>query len=142
MIRRPPRSTRTDTLFPYSTLFRSDAAHPPLVCGRATGSPATRTRPRPPRALAATRLRDPRTRFHPAAGPARPRRPRRPARPVRPPPACCRRGGPYTAGWGEIGRRSWRERGCRYVEISVVDVSLKKTREVNYHSDQHIVSYN
>src|SRR3546814_13381731 len=24
MIRRPPRSTRTDTLFPYSTLFRSD----------------------------------------------------------------------------------------------------------------------
>src|SRR3546814_5278044 len=23
MIRRPPRSTRTDTLFPYSTLFRS-----------------------------------------------------------------------------------------------------------------------
>src|SRR3546814_19214419 len=28
MIRRPPRSTRTDTLFPYTTLFRSvDAAH-------------------------------------------------------------------------------------------------------------------
>src|SRR3546814_17214025 len=27
MIRRPPRSTRTDTLFPYTTLFRSaDAA--------------------------------------------------------------------------------------------------------------------
>src|SRR3546814_3367913 len=26
MIRRPPRSTRTDTLFPYTTLFRS-AAH-------------------------------------------------------------------------------------------------------------------
>src|SRR3546814_3878540 len=25
MIRRPPRSTRTDTLFPYTTLFRSDA---------------------------------------------------------------------------------------------------------------------
>src|SRR3546814_13255783 len=24
MIRRPPRSTRTDTLFPYPTLFRSD----------------------------------------------------------------------------------------------------------------------
>src|SRR3546814_14835687 len=29
MIRRPPRSTRTDTLFPYTTLFRS-----------ATGAPA------------------------------------------------------------------------------------------------------
>src|SRR3546814_8479577 len=31
MIRRPPRSTRTDTLFPYTTLFRSlmvDVGHP------------------------------------------------------------------------------------------------------------------
>src|SRR3546814_12963652 len=28
MIRRPPRSTRTDTLFPYTTLFRSLAAIP------------------------------------------------------------------------------------------------------------------
>src|SRR3546814_14052509 len=27
MIRPPPRSTRTDTLFPYTTLFRSDQAH-------------------------------------------------------------------------------------------------------------------
>src|SRR3546814_7346913 len=27
MIRRPPRSTRTDTLFPYTTLFRSLLAH-------------------------------------------------------------------------------------------------------------------
>src|SRR3546814_13561356 len=26
MIRRPPRSTRTDTLFPYTTLFRSKSA--------------------------------------------------------------------------------------------------------------------
>src|SRR3546814_20468951 len=26
MIRRPPRSTRTGTLFPYTTLFRSEAA--------------------------------------------------------------------------------------------------------------------
>src|SRR3546814_10676377 len=31
MIRRPPRSTRTDTLFPYTTLFRS----PPLGTGGA-----------------------------------------------------------------------------------------------------------
>src|SRR3546814_11637494 len=28
MIRRPPRSTRTDTLFPYTTLFRSPADAP------------------------------------------------------------------------------------------------------------------
>src|SRR3546814_5789862 len=27
MIRRPPRSTRTDTLFPYTTLFRSPQAY-------------------------------------------------------------------------------------------------------------------
>src|SRR3546814_9708482 len=27
MIRRPPRSTRSDTLFPYATLFRSMPAH-------------------------------------------------------------------------------------------------------------------
>src|SRR3546814_13026724 len=27
MIRLPPRSTRTDTLFPYTTLFRSQSAH-------------------------------------------------------------------------------------------------------------------
>src|SRR3546814_11804320 len=28
MTRRPPRSTRTDTLFPYTTLFRSQAGQP------------------------------------------------------------------------------------------------------------------
>src|SRR3546814_19856911 len=33
MIRRPPRSTRTDTLFPYTTLFRSavEQAQPRLL---------------------------------------------------------------------------------------------------------------
>src|SRR3546814_7477335 len=36
MIRRPPRSTRTDTLFPYTTLFRSLAV-------RAARSPAGRS---------------------------------------------------------------------------------------------------
>src|SRR3546814_9015096 len=30
MIRRPPRSTRTDTLFPYTTIFRSTGALVPL----------------------------------------------------------------------------------------------------------------
>src|SRR3546814_2163183 len=29
MIRRPPRSTRTDTLFPYTTLFRSSSSKEP-----------------------------------------------------------------------------------------------------------------
>src|SRR3546814_1885711 len=31
MIRRPPRSTRTDTLFPYTTLFRSLLSHLALL---------------------------------------------------------------------------------------------------------------
>src|SRR3546814_2605195 len=47
MIRRPPRSTRTDTLFPYTTLFRSGRAlrrHQaapglPLRAPAATGRP-------------------------------------------------------------------------------------------------------
>src|SRR3546814_5347605 len=38
MIRRPPRSTRTDTLFPYTTLFRSG------VLQRAEPGPARRQR--------------------------------------------------------------------------------------------------
>src|SRR3546814_5546829 len=38
MIRRPPRSTRTDTLFPYTTLFRS------LHAGRQAIGPAQRQR--------------------------------------------------------------------------------------------------
>src|SRR3546814_2811468 len=36
MIRRPPRSTRTDTLFPYTTLFRSQAV---LVDHARSGAP-------------------------------------------------------------------------------------------------------
>src|SRR3546814_7631916 len=37
MIRRPPRSTRTDTLFPYTTLFRSNAG-PGVGIGASGGS--------------------------------------------------------------------------------------------------------
>src|SRR3546814_8066811 len=58
MIRRPPRSTRTDTLFPYTTLFRSSrlragastaAGSPPSPCSpwRSRCSPK-RGRSRPP----------------------------------------------------------------------------------------------
>src|SRR3546814_14392498 len=38
MIRRPPRSTRTDTLFPYTTLFRSDPAGTGGAFGGSGGS--------------------------------------------------------------------------------------------------------
>src|SRR3546814_11051918 len=40
MIRRPPRSTRTDTLFPYTTLFRSKSPGTPIR-KRATRQGAT-----------------------------------------------------------------------------------------------------
>src|SRR3546814_7521755 len=55
MIRRPPRSTRTDTLFPYTTLFRSgsDEGAPGRELSRA-GRPHGGRR-RDPRARAARR---------------------------------------------------------------------------------------
>src|SRR3546814_2703770 len=62
MIRRPPRSTRTDTLFPYTTLFRSRGlgvggphcraglpAHAQPVGSRAQVHPRGRGRGRQPR---------------------------------------------------------------------------------------------
>src|SRR3546814_6112235 len=42
MKRRPPRSTRTDTLFPYTTLFRSVGQHRPAI-GESDGRKAART---------------------------------------------------------------------------------------------------
>src|SRR3546814_19946642 len=43
MIRRTPRSTRTDTLFPYTTLFRSVAVleHAPVIGGTSARSSGT-----------------------------------------------------------------------------------------------------
>src|SRR3546814_12861104 len=38
MIRRPPRSTRTDTLFPYTTLFRSAVKAPIPILGLSNGA--------------------------------------------------------------------------------------------------------
>src|SRR3546814_12993713 len=51
MIRRPPRSTRTDTLFPYTTLFRSarveaDVARDQLARRIARGAADQRAQPR------------------------------------------------------------------------------------------------
>src|SRR3546814_3252891 len=43
MIRRPPRSTRTDTLFPYTTLFRSvspNSSRTPRPAGKAPAGTA------------------------------------------------------------------------------------------------------
>src|SRR3546814_4423511 len=41
MIRRPPRSTRTGTLFPYTTLFRSSPGHDCESAGSKAKSPIT-----------------------------------------------------------------------------------------------------
>src|SRR3546814_18583428 len=58
MIRRPPRSTRTDTLFPYTTLFRSELG----VCGsghdfESEGAEASRRRHSEPLGAAAREVR-------------------------------------------------------------------------------------
>src|SRR3546814_17653417 len=38
MIRRPSKSTRTDTLYPYTTLFRSSAGQAPRLSASSTGA--------------------------------------------------------------------------------------------------------
>src|SRR3546814_3530548 len=43
MIRRPPRSTRTDTLFPYTTLFRSLRLKVPLFTSLGAVNPMAST---------------------------------------------------------------------------------------------------
>src|SRR3546814_979143 len=72
MIRRPPRSTRTDTLFPYTTLFRSrddigslvDRPHRDVPFGsvKARGRTAPDGRPDAGRAASGTSGRRPRSR--------------------------------------------------------------------------------
>src|SRR3546814_3474945 len=52
MIRRPPRSTRTDTLFPYTTLFRSDCR-----VGRSWQTGVANRPPHPPAHLPAASTR-------------------------------------------------------------------------------------
>src|SRR3546814_19259269 len=53
MLPPPPRATRTDPLFPYTTLFRSmscgDSPTPPAACARSAHSPSkpTKTGPKP-----------------------------------------------------------------------------------------------
>src|SRR3546814_7205491 len=73
MIRRPPRSTRTDTLFPYTTLFRSPGrALPRLRAGGLARGPAAVPGPAPARERRQLELRQPhhrRGRGHRRPGP-------------------------------------------------------------------------
>src|SRR3546814_3776017 len=136
MIRRPPRSTRTDTLFPYTTLFRS---HPRSRHGRRILRPHRRHACRPYRRKRADRrtlrpsappLYRQADRRHAAArrvadGPRRhPRQPARPAagrnpalplcRPLRTPAAALRPGAAACA------RRPWRQHG-RLLESAMTE---------------------
>src|SRR3546814_11102126 len=86
MIRRPPRSTRTDTLFPYTTLFRS----PPH--GFATGRNSGRYRPAPLHAITLPLFAIAGPRIPSQVAPHKKRGARR-----------------------QIGRASCRERVCQYV---------------------------
>src|SRR3546814_8416775 len=56
-IRRPPRSTRTDTLFPYTTLVRSQAPSYPSAGARLLPRRRVFTRPRPVANIGCSRVR-------------------------------------------------------------------------------------
>src|SRR3546814_12766188 len=129
MIRRPPRSTRTYTLFPYTTLFRSVRAGGLPAAGvhhrHAVGTGAVRGTDRAcdaagpgpdARRLEAVARHG---RAVAAAGRMRGRggagletRQRRAVERGRQPRA---RAGDAVVRAGEIGRASWRERVCQYV---------------------------
>src|SRR3546814_13191422 len=125
MIRRPPRSTRTDTLFPYTTLFRSSGRPCPnhsstRVCdsarmlGRILGMAAVIAVASIGMANIASRTKDVRE-AKAAADDANGNWTTQPR---------------YKGGWSsdpaatgasgdEIGRASWRGRVCQYGSISV-----------------------
>src|SRR3546814_14372232 len=127
MLRRPPRSTRTDTLFPYTTLFRSPAARG-VVARRRRRRPARR------RAVAATRGH---RRDHAAGLGLQPpdRRQRRAGGSGRgvvlgagDAGAGAGVRGVAAADAGEIGREACRESVCQYVWSGVVAEYLKKKK--------------
>src|SRR3546814_12538455 len=115
MIRRPPRSTRTDTLFPYTTLFRSVGRVLPVcrwaACrrrgGRHRGHPAGRLEPRRRSDRRRRRGRAGDGLHRDAAFPALMLR----AALARPP---------------KIGRASSRARVCQYLTMSAVAATTKK----------------
>src|SRR3546814_12843797 len=125
MIRRPPSSTRTDTLYPYTTLVRAQIylgvdgevgrqcdpvlARCQVDCSFETGRPSGCA------ALFGIAT---------AAPGARCRQPN-----VEVPVAAARHAALAPAGRLQIGRASCRGRVCQYVWISVVAVSLTKKKK-------------
>src|SRR3546814_14131547 len=121
MIRRPTISTRTDTLFPYTTLFRAVAA---------LRRPDREPRPADPELhlphadadadLAVDRAADRRLRGHRLRLQQADQRPRDRGA-----------GGGRAQPDAEIGSASCRERMCQDVEISVVAGSLKNKKKIH-----------
>src|SRR3546814_17591779 len=114
MIRRPPRSTRTDTLFPYTTLFRSggrehsysSSVRPELVEGPFFPFASAEILPQSPR-ISAIFL----ARLHPLIRPSASTASKR----VENSWLQTRATGNLSAVTPEIGRASCRERVCPYV---------------------------
>src|SRR3546814_13641441 len=130
MIRRPPRSTRTDTLFPYTTLFRSarGARVPTGLAAATIWSKFTGNRPGDSLRLSCgtrdgkdqvPRLSCDLSRSTGASSLAECGF--QPASVLQCPVASCTRV-PCLSRGGEIGRASCRERVCQYVSIWVVAV--------------------
>src|SRR3546814_13820696 len=106
MIRRPPRSTRTDTLFPYTTLFRSPAMLAAYNAGPARYDDYIqrgRTLPAETRAYVAL-LAPQLDATSPSSAPS-----------IAPPPPPDWREAPLFVVRSKIGRPSCRERVCQYV---------------------------
>src|SRR3546814_4171041 len=81
MILRPPRSTRTDTLFPYTTLFRSPT--PPLPTQSPQSPSALTTRATPPRTAHRKTPQNPRPRRTSHSNPRHPQKVTLPVTPNR-----------------------------------------------------------
>src|SRR3546814_19112887 len=124
MIRRPPRSTRTDTLFPYTTLFRSldldigidSTAWQSLALANAMTAMATSRCHawHSVGALGVIELTAPGRSAHVAPGLRR-----------------IGLSGGERRYFDQIGRASWRERVGPYVSISVVPATFNKKKKQN-----------
>src|SRR3546814_16990600 len=124
MIRRPPRSTRTDTLFPYTTLFRSASSASGEQVVLLTERDAAmwlerqlRHRHRPLKALTQHVCQDRRALSVACVGvhSALPAKAPPTGRPASNRPSIQIAGFAFPKPVPEIGRASCRERGCQYV---------------------------
>src|SRR3546814_17233492 len=125
IIQRPPRSTRTDTLFPYTTLFRSDR-HGPRRSRTGIADSSTGSRQHPAHAersaleghtpdLAGGRAGEDHSQHAPGTGPLSDGGLSRPCDDREPPRAAARLSRWSLTLSGGSGRASWRERVCQYV---------------------------